>query len=80
MRAKQPDAISDQLRQAIAAAEISLCELARRIGLDKGGLSRFMHRKSGLSVPNIDRIGRELGLELRPRKGPAKRQTKTKGR
>jgi transcriptional regulator with XRE-family HTH domain len=70
---RQSDRLSDQLRWAIQTAEISQYELARRIGLDKSVLSRFMHDKSGLSVPNIDRIGKELGLELRKT-----RKTRTK--
>ena len=66
MKPQRPSTISDQLRQAILAAEISQCELSRRIGLDKSVLSRFMRGLSGLSIQNIDRIGKELGLELTP--------------
>lgn len=57
--------LSDQLRREIEKADISQYELARRVGLDKSVLSRFMHGKSGLSVQNIDLIAEELGLELR---------------
>ncbi len=45
-------------------ADISQYELARRVGLDKSVLSRFMHGKSGLSVQNIDLIAEVLGLGL----------------
>jgi transcriptional regulator with XRE-family HTH domain len=57
--------LSDQLRQEIEKADISQYELARRVGLDKSVLSRFMHGKSGLSVQNIDLIAEELELELK---------------
>ena len=65
--------VSDQLRQEIEKASISQYELARRIGLDKSVMSRFMHAKSGLSVPKIDAICEELELELRRKRTQAKK-------
>lgn len=65
MKTEHSTKVSDQLRREISQAEISQYELARRVGLDKSVLSRFMHGKSGLSIQNIDAICQELGLELR---------------
>ncbi len=70
MEPKRPNRVSDQLRREIELAQISQYELARRIGLDKSVMSRFMHGKSGLSVQNIDAVCEQLGLELRKKRQP----------
>lgn len=61
------------MRLEISQAAISQYELARRVGLDKSVVSRFMHGKSGLSIQNIDAICEELGLALTKKKTRAKK-------
>ncbi len=73
MTKKQPNKLSDQLRRAIETSNIGQNELARRIGLDKSVLSRFLHGKSGLSIQTIDAIGEALGLRIVVEKRKAKR-------
>ena len=67
----KPSKISEQLRQAIAAADITQGELSRRVGLNKSTMSRFMHGQSAVSLKYVDAICVELGLNLvdsKPRK------------
>jgi len=76
MKAKQPRKASDQLRQAIEAGPKSRYQIAKETGLDEGLLSRFVHGKSGLSIPSIDKLCECLGLEIRQ----VRRPRATKGR
>ena len=57
---------SDQLRAAIAAADKSMGQIARESGVDISTISRFLHKKGGLSVDGLDRITECLGLTLAP--------------
>jgi ribosome-binding protein aMBF1 (putative translation factor) len=68
--------LSDQLRQAIDASEMSRYAIAKAIGLDQSVLSRFMAGKSGLAFETIDKLGELLELRLVAAKSP----TKGKGR
>ena len=74
MKPKPSVRVSEQLRRAVETACISRYELARRTALDEGLLSRFVHRKTGLSMESIDRIAECLGLELRQVRKPAKQK------
>jgi len=71
--AKKQATISDQVKAAIANADISMCRIARESGIDVATLSRFMHGKGGLSTEGLDKIGAILGLQI-----VAKPQTKGK--
>ena len=68
--------LSEQLRTAIDASEMSRYAIAKAIELDQSVLSRFMAGKSGLAFETIDRLGELLGLRLVATKNP----TKGKGR
>jgi len=60
----KPTRISDQLRQAVEAAEISRYAISRRTGIAQSILSRFVNRGAGLSLENIDKLGECLGLRV----------------
>jgi plasmid maintenance system antidote protein VapI len=70
MKTKQGPKVSDQLRQAVLAGPISRRQIALRLDIDEGQLSRFVNGKGGLSQENSDRLCAFLGLELRPVEGP----------
>jgi hypothetical protein len=56
--------ISEQLREYLASVD-HLTNFAAKAGVDKGNLSRFRRSSDvGLTMENIDRIGRALGLRL----------------
>ena len=65
---KKPKRISEQIRQAIDASGLSRYEIAKQTGLEESTLSRFHHKKMGLSLKAIDEIGTFLGLEITSRK------------
>jgi len=59
--------ISDQLRQAIAAAAkvgISRYRISQKTGVEQSALSRFVHGKQGLDLSSIDRLAAFLELQL----------------
>lgn len=60
----KPTKISDQLRQAVEATEISRYEISRRTGIAQSILSRFVNHGAGLSLANIDKLGECLGLRI----------------
>jgi len=66
--------LTDQLRQAIEAADKSRYRIALEAEIDHATLSRFMNGKGGLSMDGLDRLADVLGLEL-----VAKRRTKKGG-
>lgn len=75
MSIRRPTTVSDQLRQAIEAANVSRYQISKDVGISAPVLCRFVHSDCGLSLANIDKLCTYLGLELRP-----VRKTKQKGR
>ena len=67
---------SDQLRLAIAEAEVSRYRICKDTGLLEPGISRFMRGDSGLSMESVDVICEYLDLALGPRsvKRPKKKR------
>ena len=75
--ANKPKLLSEQLREAIDAADVSRYRIAKDIGVTEALLSRFMNGVAGLGQETIDKIGEYLGLRL---VGPnSKRKPKTRG-
>jgi len=70
--AGRPARLSDQLRAAIDASEMSRYAIAKAIGLDQSVLSRFMAGKCGLAVRTIDKLGELLGLRIVVEQAPRK--------
>lgn len=72
MTQKRRTRLSDQLRRFIQTGELSCYEISKQTGIDTSTLSRFLHKKGGLSVDGLDKIADCLGLNLvqegRPRK------------
>ena len=61
---KRAAKLSDQLRQAIDPCGMSHNAIARATGIDKSFLSRFVNRKSSLSLASADRLAALLKLRL----------------
>lgn len=61
---KKKELLTDQLRQAILAAEITQAELARRSGVPREVLSRFTRGLTGMSLGSVDAICEVLELRL----------------
>jgi plasmid maintenance system antidote protein VapI len=76
--AKKPKRISEQLREAILAADVSRYRIAKDLGVSEAQLSRFISGTTALGQDFIDRIGEYLGLELVGRK--SKGRSKSKGK
>lgn len=59
--------MSGQVRRAIRASELSLSEMAERIGVSPTELSGFMSGDQPLSSDVLDALAALLGYELVPR-------------
>ncbi len=66
MAARQPKALSDQIRAAIRASAHSRYAIWKATGIDQGALSHFMAGHRGLSLASLDELCEFLELELRP--------------
>jgi transcriptional regulator with XRE-family HTH domain len=56
--------LTEQLRAALAGSGMTLGELARKTGVDKSALSRFVNGDRGLSMESLNAIGQCLGLRI----------------
>ncbi len=61
---KSADTLSKQLRWYVKNCRISTYRLERETGIHNSALSRFLREKRGLSLDNIDILGRYLKLRL----------------
>jgi DNA-binding phage protein len=61
---KKPKTLTDQLRAAITTSDKTMGQIARGSGIDIATISRFIHRKGGLSMDGLDSIARCLGVSL----------------
>jgi transcriptional regulator with XRE-family HTH domain len=69
----------DTVREAIAESGIEPAEMARRSGIDKAALSRFLRGTTGLSVESVEKIAPVVGLKITARKTRGKSErTRTK--
>ncbi|MGP0066941.1 MAG: helix-turn-helix domain-containing protein [Isosphaeraceae bacterium] len=64
---KEPEAISESLRKAIAESGLTPYHVAKRARVSPQIITRFLRGERGLSLVVIDRLGQALGLELRRR-------------
>jgi len=74
--ARKLNKVSDILRAAVDASDRTRYRICKDADIDQATLSRFMHRKSGLSMEAIDRLVETLGLELKPKQPASKRAKK----
>ncbi len=65
--------LAEQLRAAVKASDKTRYRLSLETGIDQGTLSRFVHRKAGLTLDTGGRLAEALGLELKPKR-PTKKQ------
>ena len=56
--------LSDQIREAIDASEMSRYRICKKIGLSEAQMSRFMNGKAGLSLKTLDALANLLGIEV----------------
>lgn len=56
--------LTEQVRAAIDASELSRYEICKRLPLAQATMSRFMHRQGGLSMKTLDRLAELLGLRI----------------
>ena len=61
---KNRGTLTDQLRAEITTSGKSLGQIARESDIDIATISRFLHRKGGLSMDGLDGIAESLGLRL----------------
>ena len=66
-RKKPVTSLSEQLRERIAAAGLSVYELARDAGVDRSVLSRFLAGKRTITLETADRLAVVLKLRLTDR-------------
>jgi transcriptional regulator with XRE-family HTH domain len=62
--AKQPEKVSDQIRNALAGAGVSRYAIAKQIGVSQALLSRFVNGGGGISLDVVDRLAGLLGLRV----------------
>ena len=56
--------LTEQLRDAVRNCGKTLGELAKKTGIDKGALSRFINGHRGVSMEAMDALGQCLGLRI----------------
>jgi transcriptional regulator with XRE-family HTH domain len=56
---------SDQVRQLIRDAGQTTYRIAKECEIEKANLSRFMNKKAGLSMRNLDKLARYLNWTIK---------------
>ena len=56
--------LSDQIRRAVDASEMTRYRIAKDAGIDHAVISRFMAGKVGLSMATLDDLADVLGLNV----------------
>ncbi len=64
MASKQP--ITESLRAAINASDLSFLALERETGVIRQSLMPFARGEAGINIEAADKLARFFGLELRP--------------
>jgi plasmid maintenance system antidote protein VapI len=59
---------SDQLRHLIVNSGETTYRISQATKIERATLSRFLNRKGGLSMPNLDKLGKYLGWTITGRK------------
>ncbi len=66
--------ISDQLRAAIEARNVTLYRIAKDAEVDWGTLQRFVDgTRPNIRIDTVDKLCEQLGLELQAKKKPKKK-------
>jgi plasmid maintenance system antidote protein VapI len=70
--------MSQQLREAIDASDLSRYRICKSISLPESTMSNFMTGRCGLALATVDRLGKLLGLRISAHaKAKAKTSKKT---
>ena len=56
--------LSDQLRAAINASELTRYRIGKELGIDEATLSRFMSGERGLRMSVLDKLSVFLGVRI----------------
>ncbi len=64
MGQKRHKLLSEQIRAAIRASDLSCYAICRTLSIDQGQMSRFMNGKGGLAMASLDAIGKLLHLAV----------------
>ncbi|HEX4150347.1 MAG TPA: helix-turn-helix transcriptional regulator [Pirellulales bacterium] len=67
---------TESIRHAIETSGQSCYRIGKETGIDTATLSRFMHGKGGLSMPNLDALAEHLGWTISVGTWPAKKRSK----
>jgi transcriptional regulator with XRE-family HTH domain len=62
--AKKRVKLSDQVRQAVEASNLSRYAICKALGLAQATMSRFMNRQGGLSMDYLDALADLLDLNV----------------
>ncbi len=69
--------ISDRLRAAIDAADVTLYRIAKDASVDWGTIQRFMDgTRPNIRIDTLERLCEYLGLDLQPKKKRKKRSAR----
>ncbi len=74
--AKRRKALSDQVRQAVKASDLSRYRIWQETGIDQGALSRFVRGKVGISLEALDKLADLLDLHITT--GQSRRRTESR--
>jgi transcriptional regulator with XRE-family HTH domain len=69
---KQRVKLSDQVRRAVDASELSRYRICKTLGIAESTLSRFMSGEGGLSMEYLDALADLLDLDIVTAKRPAR--------
>ena len=76
--AEERTKLSDQIRQAVDESVLSRYAICKAAGIDEGTFSRFMSRRSGLSMATLDVLADVLRLHVVARESTAPTAEATK--
>lgn len=63
-RKRQPNSLSDQLREFILNGPMTRYAISKASGVDQGQLHRFVNRKGRLTTDSLDAVGKVLRLRF----------------
>lgn len=64
MESRKMTTLSKQIRRAIESSYMSRYEICKITRIDQAAMSRFMSGQKSLSMANLDKLGKLLGLEI----------------
>ena len=67
MPKKKPPRLSEEFRRLVREADMLPIEIARRVGINRSTLSKFLKGEQFLHVDTMDAIAELLGLQLTKR-------------